>query len=46
MTFREFAEAYPSTVDDAELARLNRRTPDEVLEAGTLVKRVTGGQLP
>ncbi len=46
MTFGEFAEAYPSSVDLQKLANLNRRTVDEVLDAGTLVKRVTGGRLP
>ena len=46
MTFREFTEAYPSTVDAERLANLNRRTLDEVLETGTLVKRVTGGTSP
>ena len=46
MTFREFTEAYPSTVEAEKLANLNRRTLDEVLEAGTLVKRVTGGRSP
>ncbi len=46
MTFREFAESYPSNLDLETLTNLNRRTLDEVLEAGTLVKRVTGGRLP
>ncbi len=46
MTFLEFTEAYPSTVDPEKLANLNRRTLDEVLDAGTLVKRVNGGELP
>ena len=46
MTFLEFTEAYPSTLDVQKLADLNRRTVTEVLEAGTLVKRVVGGRLP
>ena len=46
MIFREFTEAYPSTIEAERLASLNRRTLDEILEAGTLVKRVTGGRLP
>ena len=44
MTFREFTEAHPSTIEAEKLADLNRRTLDEALEAGTLVKRVTGGR--
>ena len=46
MTFGDFIQSYSSTLEASELASLNRRTPDEVLEAGTLVKLVTGGRSP
>jgi len=44
MTFLEFTQAYPSTVDAQKLADLNGRDLGEVLDAGTLVKRVIGGR--
>lgn len=46
MTLSQVAERYPSTVDVETLAVLNAMTPDTRLEAGRLVKRVTGGRLP
>jgi predicted Zn-dependent protease len=46
MTFAEFLTAYPSTVDDAEISRINRLQPEEAVAAGTLLKRVRGGELP
>ena len=46
MTFRAFAEAYPSSVEPEKLASLNRRTLEESIEAGTLLKRVVGGRSP
>ena len=46
MTFSEFTRRYPSTLGAEKLADLNRRALDDVLDAGTLVKRVTGGRLP
>ncbi len=46
MTMREFDRRYPSRVGLAEIARLNRRTPDDRLEAGAFVKRIVGGPLP
>ncbi len=46
MMFRAFTEAYPSSVEPDEVARLNRRTLEESVEAGTLLKRVVGGRSP
>lgn len=46
MTFRAFTEAYPSSVEPATLAALNRRTLEESIPAGTLLKRVVGGRNP
>jgi predicted Zn-dependent protease len=46
MSFRDFHGRYPSPVSVEGLARLNRRTPDVVLPAGTRVKRVVGAPLP
>jgi hypothetical protein len=46
MTLARFAEAYPSNAELSELAILNGVDPDTVLEKGTLVKRVAGGELP
>jgi predicted Zn-dependent protease len=46
MSFAEFLTTYPSTVDDAEIGRINRLQPDETVAAGTLLKRVRGGELP
>ena len=43
MTLRQFIERYPSTVDDAQIAMINRRTLEEFVDAGTLLKRVAGG---
>ncbi len=46
MTLGEFDRRYPSTVDLQALAILNGVAEDEQLEAGRLVKRVVGGELP
>ncbi len=46
MTFQEFLREFPSSIDDAEVGRLNRMQPGDRLAAGTLVKRVRGGDLP
>lgn len=46
MTLSQLAERYPSTVDVETLAVLNATTPDTRLEAGRVVKRVVGGNLP
>ena len=46
MTFREFTEAYPSSVSAEQIGVLNRRSLDESIPGGTLLKRVTGGRLP
>ncbi len=46
MTMRQVDTRYPSVIGLEAVARLNRRTPDERLEPGTLVKRVRGRPLP
>ena len=46
MTLRQFIDRYPSTVDDEQIAMINRRTLDESIAGGTLLKRVAGGRLP
>ncbi len=46
MTLRQFIDRYPSTVDDEQIAVINRRTLDESIAGGTLLKRVAGGRLP
>lgn len=42
MTIEEFARAYPGPLDAARLALINGVEPGERLEAGRLMKRVTG----
>lgn len=46
MTLRQFIDRYPSTVSDEQIAVINRRTLDESIAGGTLLKRVAGGRLP
>ena len=46
MTLRQFIDRYPSTVSDEQIAMINRRTLDEAIAGGTLLKRVVGGGLP
>ena len=46
MTLQQFIDQYPSTVSDEQIARMNRRTLDESIAGGTLLKRVAGGRLP
>ncbi len=46
MTLRQFIGRYPSTASDEQIAVLNRRTLDESIDGGTLLKRVAGGRLP
>ncbi len=46
MTLRQFIDRYPSTVDDEQIAMINRRTPEESIAGGTLLKRVAGGRRP
>ena len=46
MTIAMFDQQYPSTVDVEALAIANGVEPNVMLERGTLVKRVVGGQLP
>ena len=46
MTLQQFIDQYPSTVDDEQIAMINRRALDESIAGGTLLKRVLGGRLP
>ena len=46
MTLRQFIDRYPSTVSDDQIAMINRRTLDESVVGGTLLKRVAGGRSP
>ena len=46
MTFAEFAKRYPSNAEVPELAIINGVNQDQLLEAGRLMKRIVGGQLP
>jgi predicted Zn-dependent protease len=46
MTLQQFLDRYPSTVSDEQIAMINRRTLDESIAGGTLLKRVAGGRLP
>jgi predicted Zn-dependent protease len=46
MTFAEFTKRYPSNAESSELAIINGVNEDQLLEAGRLMKRVVGGQLP
>ena len=46
MTLQQFIEQYPSTVSDEQIVMINRRTLDESIAGGTLLKRVAGGRLP
>jgi predicted Zn-dependent protease len=43
MSFEAFMQRYPSTIEPAELAVINGVGTDATLPAGTLVKRVIGG---
>jgi predicted Zn-dependent protease len=43
MTLEEFYDRYPTPLELDEVSRLNRRSPGEVIAAGTLLKRVRGG---
>jgi len=43
MTLKQFIDRYPSSVSDDQIARINRRTLDESIPAGTLLKRVAAG---
>jgi predicted Zn-dependent protease len=44
MSLQQFVDRYPSTASDDQIAMLNRRTLDESIAGGTLLKRVTGGR--
>jgi hypothetical protein len=43
MSFGEFLREFPSSVEDSEIARINRLHPEDRLTSGTLLKRVVGG---
>jgi hypothetical protein len=42
----EFVHKYPSTVEVDQLAMMNGVAVETVMDPGTLVKRVVGGELP
>jgi predicted Zn-dependent protease len=46
MTLQEFHHQYASTVPMEELGRINRASPETRLTAGSLAKRVVGGEIP
>jgi predicted Zn-dependent protease len=46
MSFQEYAARYPSNTEIDQLATINGVTKDTMLEKGTLMKRVVGGELP
>ncbi len=46
MTAREFLARYPSSVDDDAVLLANQVSADQRLEAGRLMKQVTGGRIP
>jgi predicted Zn-dependent protease len=46
MTIAMFDQRYPSTIDVEALAIANGVEPNVMIERGTLVKRIVGGQLP
>ncbi len=46
MSLSEFDGQWPSTIELDRLAILNGVTTEQRLEAGTLLKRVVGGDLP
>ena len=46
MTFAEFSRQYPSSANTAEVALINGVEPEDRLDAGRLVKRIVGGELP
>ncbi len=46
MTMRDFLARYPSTRPEEEMTRLNRRGLDESVSRGTLLRQVSGGEIP
>jgi predicted Zn-dependent protease len=46
MTFAEFSQRYPSSVDATTVAILNGVGDDQRLEKGRLMKQIVGGELP
>ena len=46
MTLEGFHQRYPSTVSVEEIGTINNVLPGQPISRGTLLKRVTGGQLP
>jgi predicted Zn-dependent protease len=46
MNLNEFVRRYPSTVEIEQLAIINGVDVETVMDPGTLVKRVVGGELP
>jgi hypothetical protein len=46
MTFSQFADRYPSTIEIEQLALINGVETDSMIDQGTFLKRVVGGELP
>ncbi len=46
MSFEDFLQQFPSSVSPEEVGRINRLGPGQRIEAGSLLKRVVGGELP
>jgi predicted Zn-dependent protease len=46
MTLAEFNRSFPSTIELEQLALINGLQGDAVIEGGTFLKRVVGGELP
>ena len=46
MTAREFLARYPSTVDEEAVLLANQVAAEERLQAGRLMKQITGGRVP
>jgi len=46
MTFAQFAQQYPSSVDIDQVRLANQVQANEQLAAGRLMKRITGGRVP
>jgi predicted Zn-dependent protease len=46
MSFSQFAQQYPSSVPIDNVRLANQVSQDEMLQAGRLMKRITGGRVP
>jgi predicted Zn-dependent protease len=46
LSFQQFVSQYPSTIPSELVALINQVSPGEQIPAGTMMKRVTGGENP